>query len=188
MMIITSLTQHVLNRHAARALGLLDAYWRGLAAQGDVPLWSQVDPADIQDALDHAFLAERFGQCHARIRVAGGAVEGLAGQSCPGLPLSLLIRASDRAAFIDAVSNCCTTSYPLEIALTSCPDAANGDVSARMVLYPLRDTTGRVTQFLGGLAPVGDAIETPGQFGMAKVSARPAPARRSQLRLVVDNT
>lgn len=186
-MIIRSLTQHTLNRHAARALGLLGAYWASLATQGELPLWSDVDPSQIQDALDHAFLAERFGQCHARIRVAGGGVEDMAGKPCSGLPISLLICASDRAAFTNAVSTCCTSCDPLEMALTSSPDVANGDVSARMVLYPLRDTTGRVSQFLGGLAPVGDAIAKSGQFGVATVIFHPAPTRRPHLRLVVDN-
>lgn len=187
-MIITSLTQHALTQHAARALEILGAYWASLVRQGDLPLWSEVDPGQIQDALDHAFLAERFGHCHARIRVAGGAVEEMAGKPCKGLPLSLLIRANDRAVFNEAVSACCIAGHPVEIALTSGPDAAHPEVSARLVLYPLRDSTGRVAQFLGGLAPVGNAIYRPGPFGVVEVMTDCTPSHRSRLRLVVDNT
>ncbi|MBO6883936.1 MAG: PAS domain-containing protein [Marivita sp.] len=185
---ITSLTQHALTQHAARALGILGAYWASLVSQGDLPLWSDIDPGQIQDALDHAFLAERFGHCHARIRVAGGAVEEMAGKPCKGLPLSLLIRANDRAVFNEAVIACCIGGYPIEIALTSEEDVATSKVSARLVLYPLRDTTGRVTQFLGGLAPVGDAIARLGSFGVVEVMAHRTQTRRSLLRLIVDNT
>lgn len=187
-MIITSLTHHALTQHAARALGILGAYWASLVRQGDLPLWSEVDPGQIQDALDHAFLAERFGHCHARIRVAGGAVEEMAGKPCKGLPLSLLIRANDRAVFNEAMTACCIGGHPVEIALTSEEDVAKSEISARLVLYPLRDTTGRVTQFLGGLAPVGDAIARPGPFGVVEVMAHRTQTRRSLLRLIVDNT
>ncbi|WP_416882062.1 PAS domain-containing protein [Marivita sp.] len=187
-MIITSLTHHALTQHAARALGILGAYWASLVRQGDLPLWSEVDPGQIQDALDHAFLAERFGHCHARIRVAGGAVEDMADKPCKGLPLSLLIRANDRAVFNEAVTACCIGGHPVEIALTSEEDLATRKVSARLVLYPLVDTTGRITQFLGGLAPVGDAIARPGPFGVVEVMAHRTATRRTHLRLVVDNT
>ena len=186
-MIITSLTQHTLNRHGTRALELLTEYWTKLASSGDIPLWSEVDPGQIQDALDHAFLAERFGHCHARIRVAGGGVEDMAGQRCPGLPLSLLIQAADRAVFNDAMTSCCSGRV-VDIALTCSPDAANREVTARMVLFPLRDTGGIVRQFLGGLAPVGDATVQVGGFGVTKLSVHPATARWSKPRLVVDNT
>jgi hypothetical protein len=187
-MIITSLTQHALTQHAARALGILGAYWASLVRQGDLPLWSEVDPGQMQDALDHAFLAERFGQCHTRIRVAGGAVDDMAGKPCKGLPLSLLIRANDRAVFNEAVSACCIAGHPVEIALTSGEDVAKSEISARLVVYPLRDSTGRVAQFLGGLAPVGDVIARPGPFGVVEVMAHRTQTRRSLLRLIVDNT
>lgn len=186
-MIIMSMTHHALTRHGARALDILDAYWTGLAVQGDLPLWSDVDPGQFQDALDHAFLAKRFGRSHARIRVAGGAVEDLSGQRCSGLPLSLLIRNADRAAFNDALTTCCDTRRAVEVALTSRTDAANQTVAARLMLYPLKDIGGRVTQFLGGLALTGEAIEQPGQFGVATITFRPAQTRRPYLRLVVDN-
>lgn len=186
-MIITSLTQHVPNRHAAQALGILEAYWRGLAAQGDVPLWSRIDPADIQDALDHAFLAERYGQSHARIRVAGGSVAGMTDGDCAGLPLSLLFRPEDRPAFTDALRTSCDCRSPVELDLS----VATGDVVARMMLYPLRDETGRITQLLGGLAPIGEPIAAPCLFALvaSRSTTRPviAPARGSHLRLVVNN-
>jgi hypothetical protein len=57
-----------------------------------------------------------------------------------------------------------------------------------MVLYPLRDTTGRVTQILGGLAPVSDASQKAGQFGLARITTHATPATKATLRLAVDNT
>ncbi len=186
-MIITSLTQHVLNRHAARALGILDACWRGLAAQGDVPLWSRVDPADIQDALDHAFLAERYGHSHARIRVAGGSVAEMTGGDCAGLPLSLMFRPEDRPAFNEALRTACDSRCPIELDLSM----VKQDVAARMVLYPLRAESGRITQLLGGLAPIGETVAARCRFGLVAIRATTppvmAPARRSHLRLVVNN-
>jgi hypothetical protein len=187
-MIIMSMTHHALTRHGARALEILDTYWSGLAVQGDLPLWSDVDPGQFQDALDHAFLAESFGRSHARIRVAGGSVSDMAGTPCSGLALSLLIRPEDRTEFNEAV-RLCHTGGAVDIDLTTGGEAANRDVSAQMVLYPLRDTTGRVTQLLGGVAAIGDApAPATRPFGVGKVRARPALACRSRLRLVVDNT
>ena len=186
-MIITTLTQHVLNRHAARALAILDAYWRGLAAQGDVPLWSRVDPGDIQDALDHAFLAKRYGQCHARMRVAGGSVSEMTVEDCAGLPLSLMFGPADRPAFNEVLRTACDSRSPVELDLS----VAKRDVVARMVLYPLRTESGRITQLLGGLAPIGEPVAAPCRFGLvaSRVATPPvmAPARRSHLRLVVNN-
>ncbi len=182
-MIITSLTQQTLNRHAARALDILDRYWKDLSRDSDIPLWSMVDPGAFQDALDHAFLAERYGRCHARIRVAGGAVADMCGTDCDGLPLSLWIRQDYRAAFNDALQRCCEHRHAVALELV-----ADIDICARMVLYPLRDTTGRVTQILGGLAPVSDASQKAGPFGLARITTHATPATKATLRLVVDNT
>ena len=112
----------------------------------------------------------------------------MAGTPCSGLALSLLIRPEDRTEFNEAV-RLCHTGGAVDIDLTTGGEAANRDVSAQMVLYPLRDTTGRVTQLLGGVAAIGDApAPATRPFGVGKVRARPALACRSRLRLVVDNT
>jgi hypothetical protein len=182
-MIINSMTHKALTRHGARALDLLDTYWTGLATRGQLPLWTDLDPSRFQDALDHAFLAECHGTSHARFRVAGSAVADLVGQPCPGLPLSLMIRSKDRPAFNAAIATC-RTGRAMDLTL----NAAAGAASARMVLYPLVDTTGVVTQMLGGLAGVTESGPHHGPFSIATAQACPTPARRSCLRLVVDNT
>lgn len=186
-MIVVSPTQHLLTRHAAQALDLLAAYWTSLAMQDrDIPVWSRIDPCDIQDALDHAFLAERHGMCHTRLRVAGQGVSDITGSACQGLPISLWFRSGDRVDLNRALAECIQTRRPIALELST---GAGSVLAARMVLYPLRDTSGRVAQFLGGLAPVTeDATPVRGPFGLIGMETRVLATLRPALRLVVNNT
>ncbi len=182
-MITQSLAQQAARHHATRALDLLDTYWRRLAAHGGLPQWSAVDPGAIQDALDHAFLAERYGHCHARIRTAGGAIAEAAGTDCAGFALSLLVCPEGRSAFNDALSACCENRDPVALDITTVHGSR-----AKIVLYPLIDRSGRVTQLLGGLALRNDGQTVPSGVTSGSLERPRAPNRRPELRLVIDNT
>lgn len=160
-----SLIDETLRVHGDRALRRLAAYWHGLAAQDALPHWSAVDPAAIQDALEYAFLAERLGQSHARLRVAGGSVAQLFGQEATGRPLSGLLSPKARPVFDAAMRRCFILGTPLALAVGSSRRAVTG----RMALYPLRGDRGRVTQLLGGLVVSGDPGPAPVRFDFIDV-------------------
>ena len=186
---ILSMTQHMLQQHGTRALGILDSYWRDLARDGQLPLWSDVDPGQIQDALEYAFMADCVGRCHARLRVAGGAVSGVLGQDFHGLPLSMIVMPNERDRFGAALRRCFEDRIALELCLT----AQKTGTRARMVLYPLADTTGTVTRILGGLVCTGDTGPCPCRFDLTDIRdlhrpySQPPTAGNPYLRLVVNN-
>ena len=204
-----SLIDEALRLHGDRALQVLDAYWRGLSAHGGVPHWSDVDPAAIQDALEYAFLADRLGQSHARLRVAGGAVAQLLGGTATGRPLSVFLSPDARPGFDAALGRCFAVGMPLALSLS----ASRHGVTGRMALYPLSGERGRVSQLLGGLVVSGKPWSVPVRFdqvggaegacsggvgvrGVGRIGALPQTpeftgkmkgSRRSSLRLVVNN-
>lgn len=195
MMHCRSMTQETLRHHAARALRILETYWHGLAVGGGVPHWSAIDPGAIQDALEYAFLADRLGRAHARLRVAGGSVTGLFGGELTGMPLSTLLNPTSRKEFDAALAGCFKRRSGLDLMLCTSGKGGRPLVAARMVLYPLRDDQGRVTQILGGLAPTDDTGPAPCRFDLtgiceiettARRAFRPLPAK-GHLRLVVSN-
>lgn len=190
-----SLTQEALNTHGARALRILTEYWQALPGGHGLPHWNSVDPGAIQDALEYAFLADRLGQRHARFRVAGGAVSGLIGRDLAGLLLSVLVHPGSRAGFDAALADSFAHRSGLDLTLgTSGPDH-RPQVTARMVLFPLRDDAGRVTRVLGGLAAGGATGPAPCRFVLKDAPrditrrAVPAPIMpgSGRLRLVVNN-
>ncbi|WP_439122972.1 PAS domain-containing protein [Marivita sp.] len=191
---ITSLTQEALKHHGARALGILGTYWTGLATQGDAPLWSDIDPAHIQDALEYAFMADRVGRTHARLRIAGGTISAELGQDCHGLPLSMLLMPGARHEFGAALATCFDTRTALDLTLSKRRNSTNPPIPARMVLYPLRNDSDAVTRLLGGLAAFGDTGSSPCQFDLTDIRGTPLtrkghrPTYKDHLRLVVNNT
>jgi len=186
-----SLTRETLRLHGHRALQLLDEYWHGLALRGGVPHWSAVDPKAFQDALEYAFMADCVGKPHARLRVAGGAVSSVVGGDLRGLPLSVFFGPRVRPRFQAALAQVIKGGCPADLTLSAPQAGATG----RMVLYPLVDDQGQVTQVLGGLIVGGDAGPAPRRYnidhirhGATPQRPRPAPALRGPaLRLVVDN-
>jgi hypothetical protein len=163
-----SLIDETLRLHGDRALRTLVAYWHGLAAQGNPPHWSEVDPAAIQDALEYAFLADRLGHSHARLRVAGGSVVQLFGQEATGRPLSGLLSPEARPAFDAVMRRCFAVGRPLALRL----GASRRDVTGCMVLFPLRGDRGGVTQLLGALVMSGTPGPAPVRFDFVEIEER----------------
>ncbi|MCR9107942.1 PAS domain-containing protein [Marivita sp. XM-24bin2] len=187
-MIITSLLQETLNRHGARALELLQTYWFELTSHGDIPLWSDVDPRAIQDALEHAFLAERFGCRDARLRIAGGGVQRILGQHVLGGPFSLALDPGSRPRLYSALETCGHHRAPCEIDLRSAESGAPHTAKARLMIYPLRDTDGHVSHFLGAVAEAEESRARGTQYRIADVHHAAGQVKAPTLRLVVDNT
>lgn len=188
-MIGNPLTDMRLRLHGAQALRTIESYWTGLACGGHLPRRSQIDPAAIQDALEYAFLADRIGACHARLRVAGGAVAQVFGEDVAGVLLSMILTPSARSRFDAGLRDCFETGQSLEIELC----ASRRSITARMTLYPLCNEEARVMHLLGCLVVSGAGPEAPVRFDDVTIVARDRPKRmrcetpRPRLRLVVDN-
>lgn len=190
------LIQESLKQHGHRALRLIDGYWHSHASSGTLPRRADIDPGAIQDALEFAFIADRVGACHARMRVAGGAIGGVFGGDAAGLPLSAFLNHGSRATFDAALARCFDQQHVLEIAMTPKPGGAKTNGSATLRLYPLGDGHGTVRHLLGAFAASGPMTRAPLRFdimGLQEIRwtarsdhRRPAPARH--LRLVIDNT
>lgn len=190
-----SLTQEALNTHGARALRLLETYWRSLPVQGTLAPWTEVDPGAIQDALEYAFMAVRVGRRHARIRVAGGAVGGPLGTPLTGLSLSALIQPEARPGFDADIADCFQRRCGLDLTLRAERQSLGFPISARLVLYPLGNGPEDVSHFLGGFVVTGPTGPAPCRFNVMarQYITRPKPRSRflhtghCHLRLVVSN-
>jgi len=184
-----SLVAERTKQHGARALRILDAYWHSLAARGGVPRRAAIDPGAIQDALEYAFLVDRVGPHHARVRITGGAVNGILGADLVGMPLSVFLTPEARVEFDDVLARCFDQSAMLSLTLVKT------DAVAQMHLYPLLDHKGRIAHLLGGIVAEGGAASGARRFDLAETQEHPvncgpvAPHRNSGgLRLVIDKT
>ena len=90
---IVSIEDHEKQRRLA-PLRHVEAYWRALCAEGQIPARSEVDPRGMQDALEYAFLIERIAPGMAKLRVSGSHVSDLMGMEMAGMPMSSMITRS----------------------------------------------------------------------------------------------
>lgn len=185
-----NLHEAALTRHQTRAVRAIDRYWRRLAAGGVIPRRSQIDPRAIQDALDHAFIAERIAGGQARFRVAGGSVGMVLGMEIAGMPLAALIRPDMRDSFAADLARLFETPATLAMGLSSPATSGRPALDARLRLYPLRGPAGTVSQMLGSFVTTGTIGRAPRRFGLDTVEASPVtilPQGRGYLKLVVSN-
>ncbi|MCL3882654.1 PAS domain-containing protein [Marivita sp. GX14005] len=191
-----SLQHEIIARHQTRAARIVERYWCDLAAQGAIPERARIDPAEIQDALEYAFIAEHLDCGHARLRVAGGAVSAVLGMETTGMPLSVLIAPAARDRFNGRVARVFQGPARLVLKLHAHARYGQPPLEAEMRLYPLRGVSGRVTQSLGTFLCGGQIGRAPRRFDLGSVteqSARaPAPTfapirQHGHLRLVVSN-
>lgn len=156
------------------ALRVVEAYWHGLSQHGEVPLRSEVDPRGMERALENAFLLERIAPSMAKIRVAGSHLSDLMGMQISGMPLSSLIAPADREAFGKAVARLFADPAIVRITLTAESGFGKPDMTAEMLLMPLRSDFGEVSRALGVLVTDGRIGRTPRRFTLASVDVAPA--------------
>ena len=193
----TSLQYSVLTQHQTEAVQIVDRYWHQLAAHGVLPKRADIDPGNIQDALEYALLAEQLSGGHAKLRVAGGSISSVLGMEVAGMPLAVLVSPEDRADFTSHVA--CVFAEPVKLALTLTAPAAYGqpELQATLRLYPLLDHSGRARQMIGTFVTTGTIGRTPRRFAIEGVETTPvaqssilpnAPIRRrGHLSLVISN-
>lgn len=163
-------------------LTALLAYWEQLRSGRPAPLRSEIDPREIGDLLEHAFVLERSEQGDMRFRLAGMELCAMLGMELRGMPASSIVALADRGAFDTAARGVLNTP---EIATLDLVDEAPGTGQAQIMMLPLLDDFGRMTKLLGCLVRTGPPPVAPQRLfienvGVTRIVAnqdRPTAAR-----------
>ncbi len=165
---VVSLTTHEKSRNST-AMRVVEAYWHGLAVDGQVPLRSAVDPRGMESALENAFLLERIAPGMAKIRVAGGHLSDIMGMQVTGMPLSTLIAAEDRDRFADAIKTMFADPAIVRLTLAAQEGFGRPAIAGQMIIMPLRSDFGEVTRALGAFVSDGRIGRAPRRFAVRSV-------------------
>ncbi|WP_422028656.1 PAS domain-containing protein [Roseovarius sp.] len=195
------------HRAAGRDPEALVDYWQGLRQGTAVPRRAEIDPRRIEGLLSDTFIIERIAPGLARFRVAGAHLADLMGMDVRGMPVSSFIHPDRRDGFAGALARLFEEPATVRLDLLSRGGFRQPELSARMVLLPLRSDLGDVSRAMGCLVAEGEAGRVPRRFevtrlrvapvdgGNVEVSRpvaeppRPAPKRRHRpfLRLVTSD-
>lgn len=141
---VISLARYKLMQRHRILTDLLDR-WNSLRPQGGLPARADLNPRDIALALDYTFVLERVSPGVVRFRVAGGHLAHLMGMDLRGMPVTALAQAAHRdmlAAQLDRV---------FDIPATLEMQVSRPDLRADLLILPLHDAEGCVTQATGAL-------------------------------------
>ncbi|MFW2587108.1 PAS domain-containing protein [Sagittula sp. SSi028] len=165
---IVSMTEREKARREA-SLRQVEAYWKGLCDGVSVPLRSQIDPRGIEQSLENAFLIERIAPTMAKIRVAGSHLNDLMGMQVGGMPLSSIITPADREKFGEGVAALFAEPAIIRMELKAESGFGKPDISASLILLPLRSDFGDLTRGLGVLITHGRIGRTPRRFKVSEL-------------------
>ena len=182
-------------------------YWDGLRRGGTVPRRAEIDPRRIEGLLSDTFIIERIAPGLARFRVAGAHLADLMGMDVRGMPVSSFIHPDRRDGFAGALTRLFEEPATVQLDLVSRGGFRQPELTARMVLLPLRSDLGDVSRAMGCLVAEGEVGRAPRRFEIARLRVapveggavevsrpapqppRPAPKRRGRpfLRLVTSD-
>ncbi|MEL6681178.1 MAG: PAS domain-containing protein [Pseudomonadota bacterium] len=129
----------------------LEAYWQKLRHAQRIPYRNDIEPNQIDDALPHAFILQRVAPGVARMRVAGQKLHDLLKMDARGMPISTLILPEARDQVAKLVEEAFSTPSIVAIPLVSPATILRQELTATMLLLPLRDAKGDTTRILGAL-------------------------------------
>ncbi|MDO5621035.1 MAG: PAS domain-containing protein [Paracoccus sp. (in: a-proteobacteria)] len=157
----------------ARICAGVRAYWEGLRKGRAIPDRTDVQPAGIRGALDHAFILERIAPGAARFRLAGRHLVDLMGMEVRGMPLCALLNPSARGRLSDVLESMFKAPQIISLTLTAPADYARPALNGQMLLLPLRSDLGDVTRALGCLVTEGQIGRAPRRFDIAAEQITP---------------
>lgn len=157
----------------ARILVGMRAYWDSLRQGRAVPARTDVTPLGLQGALDQAFILERVGPGGGRFRLAGRHLVDLLGMEVRGMPLCALMHPGSRGRLSDVLEAVFQGPQIAEIDLVSPGGYGCPELTARMLLLPLRSDLGDVTRVLGCLVAQGEIGSPPRRFDLIAERADP---------------
>ncbi len=152
-----------------------EAYWAGLRNGADVPFRSQIDPRGLENILSQTFIVERIAPGIARFRLAGQALNEMAGLEVRGMPLSAFFTSAARSQLSASLEHMFDAPAIVELTLNTEATRLRGSQEARMILLPLRSDLGEVSRALGVFVSDGNPSRTSQRFTIAATELRPVP-------------
>ncbi|MCV2865686.1 PAS domain-containing protein [Albidovulum sediminicola] len=144
------------------------AYWEALRGGRPVPLRSEVDPRGIERALDYAFILERVAPQIARFRVAGGHLNDLMGMEVRGMPITAMLSPGSRPQMGAVLADVFESPAVAEVVLRAEAGAGRPELTARLLLLPMRSDRGGIDRALGCLASNGQIGLAPRRFSLSE--------------------
>lgn len=162
-------------------VGRLRDYWNGLRGARPLPCRAEINPREIEDALEFAFILERTAMGEARFRLAGMHLNELMGMEVRGMPLSSVLDPAMRDQLSGLLEQVFDTPATVSLMLVAGPEADRPAMMGQMLLMPLRNDRGEITRALGCLATAGTPGRLPRRFSIAEaqVSRIEMPERES---------
>jgi len=121
-------------------------HWEALRGADTVPSRSALDPRQIENVLEHAFILEESGDGQPRFRIAGMTISELMGMEVRGMPAVSLIAEQDRPRFAGIMQRLLQKPEIVELSLVT-----EGRGPVPMLMLPLRNDKGAVNRILGCL-------------------------------------
>ncbi len=141
---------------------LLD-HWERLRAGRIAPLRSEIDPRQIENVLEHAFILERQPNAVPRFRIAGMRLNELMGMEIRGMPADSVIAPEGRDGFANTLTRLFDAPEIVELSLASArPQQVS--LRAEMLLLPIQSDSGVVSRILGCLVAEGAPASPPIRF------------------------
>lgn len=159
--------------NATRIISDMRAYWHSLRRGRAIPARADIEPRGIHRALDYAFILERMAPGAARFRLAGRHLIDLMGMEVRGMPLCAFLHASSRGRFSDVLESVFKAPQLAELTLHAKAEYGRPELSARMLLMPLRSDLGDVTRSLGCLISEGNLGMAPRRFDLVADQVMP---------------
>lgn len=129
-------------------------YWRDRGGEGQLPLRSQIDPADFAELWPQAFMLGRAASGDYRVRLAGAFVSELHRKDLRGRNALELFRYADRRDLQTALEAARLRPEPLVATVEAVGDTAT--VPVEILFAPLgADSPGAPDRYLGLYQPLG---------------------------------
>ncbi len=141
-------------------------YWERLRGDRAAPMRSEIDPRQIENALEHAFILERSQDGEVRFRIAGMRLADLMGMEIRGMPASSVIAPASRAAFGETLKQVFDGPEIAELQLEA-DRTGVAALSGQMLLLPMKNDRGDMSRILGCLVTTGLASSPPHRFTLA---------------------
>lgn len=150
----------------------LETYWQTLCAGRIMPYRDEVDPRGLAGALQNVFLVERIAPGMAQFRLAGQHLVNLMGTDLRGMPLGAMFSPQGRNRIEDSLHALFDEPARVELTLDGGRFLLRKQLTARMLLLPLRDRDGIVRRGVGCFAASSGAIRTPQTFDIMNETRR----------------
>lgn len=154
------------------SLSLVEAYWEALRAGREMPKRAEIDPRGIESALAHAFILERVAPGVARMRIAGSHLNDVIGIEARGMPITSLFEHDARIRVAGLLEDVFQTPATAEIFMHATGSLGQPELSARMILLPLKSDLGDVSRILGCFVSLGEVGDVPRRFDIQDATLR----------------